>query len=93
MKRALAAVLLALVAAACSGSTDSDPATQKSAGPIKVRFTNPTGADVGTTGDYVLRGGGYDSPAEEIRTNNRASQRAPEFRQNPSVGFRCVTEP
>ena len=55
--------------------------------------TNPTGADVGTTGDYVLRGGGYDSPAEEIRTNNRASQRAPEFRQNPSVGFRCVTEP
>ena len=46
MKRALDAVLLALVAAACSGSTDSDPATQKSAGPIKVRFTNPTGADV-----------------------------------------------
>lgn len=54
---------------------------------------NPTGADVGTTGDYVLRGGGYDSPAEEIRTTNRASQRAPEFRQNPSVGFRCVNEP
>ncbi|WP_420642625.1 protein kinase domain-containing protein [Candidatus Leptofilum sp.] len=54
---------------------------------------NPTGADVGTTGDYVLRGGGYDSPAEELRTTNRASQRAPEFRQIPSVGFRCVTEP
>ncbi|MBK7895842.1 MAG: SUMF1/EgtB/PvdO family nonheme iron enzyme [Anaerolineaceae bacterium] len=54
---------------------------------------NPTGADVGTTGDYVLRGGGYDSPAEELRLTNRAYERAPEFRQNPSVGFRCVTTP
>ncbi|WP_420630477.1 protein kinase domain-containing protein [Candidatus Leptofilum sp.] len=54
---------------------------------------NPTGADVGITGEYVLRGGGYDSSAEEIRTTNRASERAPEFRQIPSVGFRCVTTP
>jgi formylglycine-generating enzyme required for sulfatase activity len=54
---------------------------------------NPTGADVGATGDYVLRGGGYDSPAEEIRTTKRASERAPEFRLVPSVGFRCVTTP
>ena len=53
---------------------------------------NPTGPDeVRVTDDYVLRGGGYDSAAEELRTTNRASERAPEFRLIPDVGFRCVT--
>ncbi|MCB8926544.1 MAG: SUMF1/EgtB/PvdO family nonheme iron enzyme [Ardenticatenaceae bacterium] len=53
---------------------------------------NPTGPDeVRVTDDYVLRGGGYDSLAEELRTTNRASERAPEFRLIPDVGFRCVT--
>lgn len=54
---------------------------------------NPTGPAVSVTDDYVLRGGGYDSPAEELRLTNRASQRAPEFRLVPNVGFRCVTTP
>lgn len=54
---------------------------------------NPTGPAVSVTDDRVLRGGGYDSPAEDLRLTNRASQRAPEFRLVPNVGFRCVTEP
>jgi hypothetical protein len=48
---------------------------------------------VTVTDDYVMRGGGYDSPAAELRTTNRASERAPEFRLVPSTGFRCVTIP
>lgn len=54
---------------------------------------NPTGPAVSVTDDRVLRGGGYDSPAAELRLTNRASQRAPEFRLVPNVGFRCVTAP
>ncbi len=54
---------------------------------------NPTGPEVSVTDDRVLRGGGYDSPAEALRITNRASQRAPEFRLVPNVGFRCVTAP
>lgn len=54
---------------------------------------NPTGPVVNVTDDRVLRGGGYDSPAEDLRITNRASERAPEFRLVPNVGFRCVTEP
>ena len=54
---------------------------------------NPTGPAVSVTDDRVLRGGGYDSPAEELRLTNRASERAPEFRLVPNVGFRCVTTP
>jgi formylglycine-generating enzyme required for sulfatase activity len=54
---------------------------------------NPTGPEVTVTDDYVMRGGGYDSPAAELRTTNRASERAPEFRLVPSTGFRCVTIP
>ncbi|MBK8902052.1 MAG: SUMF1/EgtB/PvdO family nonheme iron enzyme [Anaerolineaceae bacterium] len=54
---------------------------------------NPTGPAVSVTDHRVLRGGGYDSPAEELRLTNRASQRAPEFRLVPNVGFRCVTTP
>jgi formylglycine-generating enzyme required for sulfatase activity len=52
---------------------------------------NPTGPEVSVTDDRVRRGGGYDSPAAELRTTNRASERAPEFRLVPSTGFRCVT--
>ena len=44
--------------------------------------------NVSVTDDYVLRGGGYDSGAEALRTTNRASERAPEFRLVPNVGFR-----
>ena len=51
---------------------------------------NPTGPAVSVTDDRVLRGGGYDSPAEDLRTTNRASERAPEFRTIPNTGFRCV---
>jgi sulfatase modifying factor 1 len=54
---------------------------------------NPTGPEVSVTDDRVLRGGGYDSPVEDLRLTNRASQRAPEFRLVPNVGFRCVTAP
>jgi serine/threonine protein kinase len=51
---------------------------------------NPTGPEVSVTDDYVLRGGGYDSPAADLRTTNRASERAPEFRLIPNTGFRCA---
>ncbi len=54
---------------------------------------NPTGPEVSVTDDYVMRGGGYDSPAAALRSTNRAGERAPEFRQVPSTGFRCVTIP
>ncbi len=54
---------------------------------------NPTGPVVGGTSERVRRGGGYDSPAADLRTTNRASARAPEFREVPSTGFRCVTVP
>ncbi len=52
---------------------------------------NPTGPEVSVTDDRVMRGGGYDSLTEQLRTTNRASERAPEFRLVPSTGFRCVT--
>ena len=52
---------------------------------------NPTGPEVSVTDDRVMRGGGYDSVAEQLRTTNRASERAPEFRLIPNTGFRCVT--
>lgn len=54
---------------------------------------NPTGPEVSVTDDYVLRGGGYDSSAADLRTTNRASERAPEFRLIPNTGFRCITSP
>lgn len=52
---------------------------------------NPTGPEVSVTDDYVMRGGGYDSPAADLRTTNRAGERAPEFRLIPDTGFRCVS--
>jgi formylglycine-generating enzyme required for sulfatase activity len=52
---------------------------------------NPTGPAVSATDLRVLRGGGYDSLAADLRTTNRASERPTEFRTIPSVGFRCVT--
>ncbi|VAW31588.1 Serine/threonine protein kinase PrkC, regulator of stationary phase [hydrothermal vent metagenome] len=52
---------------------------------------NPTGPAVSATDLRILRGGGYDSPAADLRTTNRASERPTEFRTIPSVGFRCVT--
>jgi len=52
---------------------------------------NPTGPEVSVTDDRVMRGGGYDSVTAQLRTTNRASERAPEFRLIPNTGFRCVT--
>lgn len=52
---------------------------------------NPTGPEVSVTADRVMRGGGYDSAAVDLRTTNRASERAPEFRLIANTGFRCVT--
>lgn len=51
---------------------------------------NPAGPAVSATDLRVLRGGGYNSLAEELRTTNRASERPTEFRTIPHVGFRCV---
>ncbi|VAW43332.1 hypothetical protein MNBD_CHLOROFLEXI01-3011, partial [hydrothermal vent metagenome] len=52
---------------------------------------NPAGPAVSATDLRVLRGGGYDSPAADLRTTNRASERPTEFRTIPSVGFRCAS--
>lgn len=38
----------------------------------------------------TLRGGGYKSPAADLRLTNRSGIPATEFRDVPDVGFRCV---
>lgn len=40
----------------------------------------------------VLRGGGYDSPATELRTTNRSFNDPTKFLAIPVVGFRCAME-
>ncbi|MCP4415670.1 MAG: formylglycine-generating enzyme family protein, partial [Chloroflexi bacterium] len=53
---------------------------------------NPAGPAVSATDLRVLRGGGYDSPATDLRTTNRAGERPTEFRTLPNIGFRCVSQ-
>lgn len=51
---------------------------------------NPIGPAVNAFDDRVLRGGGYDSPAEDLRASNREPGVPTEFRGVPNVGFRCA---
>ncbi len=40
----------------------------------------------------VLRGGGYDSPATELRTTSRSFIEPIKFRDIPAIGFRCAMQ-
>jgi formylglycine-generating enzyme required for sulfatase activity len=51
---------------------------------------NPTGPQLSMLAPRVLRGGGYTSPAADLRASNRHSQFPNEFRQIPDIGFRCA---
>jgi iron(II)-dependent oxidoreductase len=51
---------------------------------------NPTGPATNSFSDRVLRGGAYNSPAEELRTPNRRSFVSTNFRGIPDIGFRCA---
>ena len=48
---------------------------------------NPTGPDTVTTAGHVLRGGGWRSPAEDLRATNRQPARPATFERDR--GFRC----
>ena len=50
---------------------------------------NPQAPWDNTRSSRVIRGGGYDSLAEDLRTTNRESEGAV-IRDNPNIGFRCV---
>lgn len=50
---------------------------------------NPQAPWTNSRSPRVIRGGGYDSPAEDLRTTNRESEPATN-RDNPDVGFRCA---
>jgi formylglycine-generating enzyme required for sulfatase activity len=51
---------------------------------------NPTGPEVGLYDERVLRGGGYLSPAIELRITDRDRGRPNMFQNIPDVGFRCA---
>lgn len=51
---------------------------------------NPSAPRLNNYSERVLRGGGYRSPAPDLRVTNRDSERAVEFQGIPDVGFRCV---
>ncbi len=50
---------------------------------------NPQAPWDNSRSDRVIRGGGYDSSVEELRTTNRESEGAT-IRNNPNIGFRCI---
>ena len=50
---------------------------------------NPQAAWENTQSSRVIRGGGYDSSPESLRTSNRNNEGAT-IRDNPNLGFRCV---
>lgn len=55
---------------------------------------NPTGPEAGIyEPERVLRGGGYDSPAEDLRVSNRQVGDARNILNIPNVGFRCAFTP
>lgn len=54
---------------------------------------NPTGPEVNAYDERVLRGGGFRSPIENIRTTHRESERPTQFQNVSDVGFRCVVLP
>jgi serine/threonine protein kinase/formylglycine-generating enzyme required for sulfatase activity len=51
---------------------------------------NPSAPPLNNYSPRVLRGGGYRSPAADLRITNRDNERATEFQGIPDVGFRCV---
>lgn len=51
---------------------------------------NPSAPPLNNYSGRVLRGGGYRSPAPDLRITDRDSERAVEFQGIPDVGFRCV---
>lgn len=53
---------------------------------------SPTGPDTDRSTPRVLRGGGYSSSASEVRSTNRDSFSATDFRGIPHVGFRCAAD-
>lgn len=50
---------------------------------------NPQAPWDNTQSSRAIRGGGYDSPPDSLRTTNRNGEGAT-IRDNPNVGFRCV---
>lgn len=54
---------------------------------------NPVAAAENVTAARVLRGGGYTSPAPEIRVTNRFNFSPIDFRSLPDAGFRCAQNP
>ncbi len=50
---------------------------------------NPVAPATNSRSARVIRGGGYNSSAEDLRTSNRDSEGA-NIRDNPNMGFRCV---
>lgn len=51
---------------------------------------NPSAPAANNYSEHVLRGGGYRSPAADLRVTNREAERATEFQGISDVGFRCV---
>lgn len=51
---------------------------------------NPSAPRQNNYSPRVIRGGGYRSPAADLRLTNRDNIRAVEFQGIPDVGFRCV---
>ncbi len=51
---------------------------------------NPSAPQLNNYSPRVIRGGGYRSPATDLRLTNRDNERAVEFQGIPDVGFRCV---
>lgn len=51
---------------------------------------NPVAPQANNYSERVLRGGGYRSPAADLRATNREAERAVAFQGTSDIGFRCV---